>query len=175
MACQYPPFGEQWMFHRFDRATRLLALAAAVTLALSACNPVSPQRQKAIDTCTERMKSAAKNPSSAEIPKPDQQIETESGQRLTWNHGGGLRFMNNMGTKLDSSAVCVTSASGIVLEKLLIDGQFIWDLDAVVEAAQRANQAQRAAPAATKPKRAPVDAAEAASMAAADAAAAAGR
>lgn len=119
-------------------------------------------------SCSDFLKAAAKNPSSAEIPIPNQHQVTNSAQQLEWVHGGGLRFMNNMGAKLDTAAVCTTDASGILVERLSIDGKTVWNASTDV-----APKAAVPAPSTPSAKRVPIDAAEEASMAAAAAAAAA--
>lgn len=154
------------MFQRFKRIAWLLAAVVVATVGLTSCKPKDPRRTDAMKSCSDFLKAAAKNPSSAEIPMPNQHKVSNSAQQLEWTHGGGLRFMNNMGAKLDTAAVCTTDASGIIVERLSIDGKIVWNASADI-----APKEPTAAPSETSAKRVPVDAAEEASMAAAAAAA----
>lgn len=103
------------------------AIPLALLLVLAGCSGASKEERAAIAGCKDFLLAAAKNPSSAVIPKPGKHAVGARTQILEWDRGGGLLFMNNMGVKLDTEAVCVTNESGIMVEELYVDGKKMFE------------------------------------------------
>lgn len=99
--------------------------AVVVALLLAGC--ASKEERAAISNCTKFLLAAAKNPSSATIPRPTDHAVGIRTQILKWERGDGLLFMNNMGAKLDTEAFCVTNARGTMVEELHLDGKVLFE------------------------------------------------
>lgn len=136
---------------------------AAVMLAAGCTSKEERAYQQAFASCSEMLKDAAKNPSSARIPTGAKKGTRDRGITLWWGRGSGLAFMNGFGAMIDSSAMCSTSPDGSKVQELVIDGSAVF-LDETARS--------EAARATTRPSFAPIgDAAEEAAAAAAEAAA----
>lgn len=110
-------------------------VAAAMAAMAVACAEKAPEPPNlAFEACSEVLRNAAKNPTSAEIPVPET-IVSETEIRLEWGHGDGLRFMNNMGAMLDTTATCLAEADGTTLKWVSIDGDRVFE-----SAEERAHQ-----------------------------------
>lgn len=113
---------------RTSRALVALAGLAIATL-LSGCQKADGPKDRALAICTEVIRGQARNPSSAEIPAPTDHKVSESGQALIWAHGDGLRFMNGFGAKLDTSAKCFTTPSGLAVTQLYMEDRLIYNTE----------------------------------------------
>jgi len=80
-------------------------VALAIILTLASC---STDEGNATKACETMIRLAAKTPSSVEITPPSKVEKTKLGYVIQWEHGSGLRLMNNMGAKLDATALCAT-------------------------------------------------------------------
>lgn len=102
-------------------------VAVVLLAALVGCAWKSPTlEQLAMQTCSEVLRMAAKNPTSAEIPAPEA-VVSETGILLEWGHGAGLRFMNNMGAMLDTHATCALEVDGVTLKWVSVDGERVFE------------------------------------------------
>ncbi len=93
-------------------AIAVLGLAVAM---LAGCKQSPEQRAEAL--CYEALKRAAKNPTSAEIPRPKVKpwdpAKSEGHYLVRWDHGDGLRLQNGFGAMLDATAVCWVDEGGV--------------------------------------------------------------
>lgn len=120
---------------------RVLVLAAVVMLA--AC---SNERSAAYKACSAALRDAAKNPSSAVIPKPKvEPLRHMEGLVLSWGRGDGLLFMNNMGALLDTTADCVVVDGRVAILSIdnrpvrrnrVVEQAYVRQLEEDIEAAQ---------------------------------------
>jgi len=98
-------------------------LAVVPLLVLAACSQHPPVGE-ALALCTQSLKAAAKNPSSARIPSPTTSFSREGMEFIfSWDHGDGLAFQNGFGAMIDSQADCYVSPDGRKVTFLQIDGK----------------------------------------------------
>lgn len=99
-------------------------VTAVLGVLLAGCS--SADRQ-AIDECERLIRKVAKNPSSVEIPAPSKIEKVTLGYVIQWEHGSGLRLMNNMGVLLDKTALCLTyNESPETTNTLFIDDELAY-------------------------------------------------
>ncbi|HHA2936791.1 hypothetical protein [Stenotrophomonas maltophilia] len=98
----------------------------AVILTVGCASKEERAYQQAYDSCSESLRDAAKNPSSARIPPATEREVTGRGIELWWSKGSGLAFMNGFGAMLDSSSMCITSTDGTMVRELIIDGATVY-------------------------------------------------
>ena len=115
------------------------AIAVVAALALAGCGG----ERAAVGTCESLIKKVAKHPSSVEIPAPTKVERVELGHVIQWEHGGGLRMMNNLGAMLDTTATClVYDENPETMNTLFIDGEVAYS-GAIEEVMRREAGSQR--------------------------------